>query len=61
MTQALNRNSSSGLGGQAIIEYLMIFALLAFIVTLGSVFFQDVMTNMDRARNTGIDWIVNHR
>lgn len=40
-------------------EYLIIFAILAFVVTLGSAFFQDIMTNMERARNNGIDLMVN--
>ena len=45
--------------GQAIMEYLIIFAILAFVVTLGSTFFQGVMTSMERARNNGINLMVN--
>ncbi len=47
------------LKGQAIMEYLIIFAILAFVVTLGSAFFQNVMTGMDDMRNRGINLMIN--
>lgn len=54
-----HRKAQLGFKGQAIIEYLIIFAVLAFVVTLGSAFFQDVMTGMEDMRNRGINLMIN--
>ena len=54
-----HRKTQFGFKGQVIMEYLIIFAVLAFVVTLGSAFFQNVMTGMEDMRNRGINIMIN--
>lgn len=45
-------------GGQVVAEYALLFALVVFLVVVGSAFFNEVQQQMRKARDTGIKLMI---